>query len=268
MPNGEVVAATVKETVTPVAVEGSKDGAIASAHPFGPLAYTQWIWHPVNPQAQGKVTFSSSIDVAAADEAEIVFSCDNAASIRVNGKEVAKQGAGNNYNGWRTPTKAKFPLKAGRNEITVLADNALPGDAGFVCSIRWSSGMLLSDADSWKVCRDGESAVKPRNICSYGRGVWGRLGTASKFTSSPFAESVATTLAFTLPELKPGERVYLACDDVEGEKSAAVTVNGAYAGGFIGMPYRLDITKSVKSGSNTLEAKPFRLKGARIVRCK
>ena len=265
MPNGEVIAATVKETVTPVAVEGSKDGAIASAHPFGPLAYAQWIWHPVNPQAQGKVTFSSSIDVAAADEAEIVFSCDNAASIRVNGKEVAKQDVGNNYNGWRTPTKAKFPLKPGRNEITVLADNALPGDAGFVCSIRWSYGMLLSNADSWKVCRDGESAVKPRNICSYGRGVWGRLGTAYKFTSSPFAESVATELAFTLPALKPGERVYLACDDVEGEKSAAVTVNGAYAGGFIGAPYRLDITKSVKAGANTLEAKPFRLKNPRIM---
>ena len=63
-----------------------------------------------------------------------------------------------------------------------------------------------------------------------------------------------------LPELKEGERVYFACDDVEGEKSAAVTVNGAYAGGFIGKPYRLDITKSVKSGANTLETKPFRLK--------
>ena len=167
--------------------------------------------------------------------------------------------------GWRTPTKAKFPLKAGRNEVTVLADNALPGDAGFVCSIRWPSGMLLSDADSWKVCRDGESAVKPRNICSYGRGVWGRLGTASKFTSSPFAESVATELAFTLPALQPGERVYLACDDVEGEKSAAVTVNGAFAGGFIGKPYRLDITRSVKAGANALETKPFRLKKPRIV---
>ena len=211
---------------------------------------------------------SSSIDVAAADEAEIVFSCDNAASIRVNGKEVAKQGAGNNgnnYIGWRTPTKAKFPLKPGRNEITVLADNALPGDAGFVCSIRWSYGMLLSNADSWKVCRDGESAVKPRNICPYGRGGWGRLGTAYKFTSSPFAESVATELAFTLPALKPGERVYLACDDVEGEKSAAVTVNGAFAGGFIGRPYRLDVTKSVKAGANALETKPFRLKKPRIV---
>lgn len=44
-----------------------------------------------------------------------------------------------------------------------------------------------------------------------------------------------------------------------------MTVNGAYAGGFIGAPYRLDITRLVKSGTNTLETKPFRLKNPRIV---
>ena len=59
--------------------------------------------------------------------------------------------------------------------------------------------------------------------------------------------------------------MYLACDDVGGEKSAAVTVNGAYAGGFIGRPYRVNITKSVKPGANTLVVKPFRLKNPRIV---
>jgi len=263
IPQGTAVTATVKEKVTPVAIGGAKDGA--AAHPFGPLSYANWIWHPVDPHAQGKVTFTSKIDVAAADDAEIVFSCDNAAVICVNGKEVAKQEAGNNYNGWRMPTKAKFRLQAGRNEVKVLAENSLPGDAGFVCSIRWPAGMLLSGADSWTVCREGETPVKPRKICSYGRGVWGRLGPAPKFTSSPYDESVATELAFTLPECKSGERVYLACDDVEGEKSAAVTVNGVFAGGFIGAPYRLDITKAVKTGANTLETKPFRLVRPKIV---
>ena len=194
-----------------------------------------------------------------------MFTCDNAASISVNGKEVAKQEFGNNYNGWSSPTKAKFQLQAGSNEIKVLADNALPGDAGFVCAITWPTGQLLSNGQSWKVCRAGEAAVKAREICRFGQGVWGRLGAKPKFTSSPFAESVATELAFSLSALKPGARVYLACDDVEGEKSAAVTVNGAYAGGFIGRPYRLDITKSVKPGANTLETKPFRLIRPKIV---
>ena len=44
-----------------------------------------------------------------------------------------------------------------------------------------------------------------------------------------------------------------------------MTVNGAYAGGFIGAPYRVDITKFVKPGANTLEAKPFRLTHPKIV---
>ena len=51
----------------------------------------------------------------------------------------------------------------------------------------------------------------------------------------------------------------------ESEKSAAVTVNGAYAGGFIGAPYRVDITRTVKPGANTLEAKPFRLVHPKVV---
>ena len=260
MPNGEVVAAAVKETVTPVAIEGAKEAPAAAA-----LNYAKWIWHPVRPKDQGKVTFRTKIDVSAADEAEIVFSCDNEAFIYVNGKEVAKQKTGEDNGGWRLPTKAKFQLKAGTNEIRVLADNVLPGAAGFVCSIKWSAGMLLSDGQFWKVSRAGEAAVKPLEICRYGQGVWGKLGPATKIMRSPFAKSVATELAFMLPELKPGSRVYLACDDVGGEKSAAVTVNGAYAGGFIGKPYRLDITKSVKAGVNTLETKPFRLKNPRIL---
>ena len=84
-------------------------------------------------------------------------------------------------------------------------------------------------------------------------------------TRSPFKESVATSLSFTLPALKSDERVYFACDGTEGENSAVVAVNGAYAGGFIGAPYRLDITRAVKAGANVLEAKPFRLKNPRVV---
>ena len=260
VPNGEAVAAKVKETVTPVVVESKGPEPAAAA-----LRDAKWIWHPVDSQAQGRVTFRSAIDVAAAGDAELVFACDNEASVYVNGKMAAKQEAGIGYNGWRSPTKAKLPLRAGRNEIKVLAGNALPGDAGFVCSIKWSAGRLLSDGTSWDVSREGGAAVRPLEICRYGRGIWGKLGPAPNFTSSPFDESVATEIAFSLPALRAGERVYLACDDVEGEHSAAVTVNGAFAGGFIGRPYRLDVTRAVKPGANTLETKPFRLKSPRIV---
>ena len=42
-------------------------------------------------------------------------------------------------------------------------------------------------------------------------------------------------------------------------------MNGVFAGGFIGRPYRLDVTKSVKAGANTLALRPFRVKTPRLI---
>ena len=262
MPTGIFpVASTVNETVTPVVVEGTNETVAAS------LKYAKWIWHPVNPKAKGKVKFCARIVSDAVQEATMTFTCDNAAVVSVNGRKVAEQTAGDapEYSGWRTPTVVTFALKAGKNDIEVLADNVVSGSAGFVASVRWPFGLLLTDGQDWTVSREGEPEVKPLELCWFGYGTWGKFGPVGNVTESPFAESVATSLAFTLPELKDGARVYFVCDDVGGERSAAVTVNGVYAGGFIGAPYRIDITKAVKSGANTLEAKPFHLTHPKIV---
>ena len=261
MPEGDVIPVDVKETVTRMVAGGTNEPTAVS------LDYAKWIWHPVNPKARGKVMFRAKIDATAEQKATITFSCDNAAIVRVNGKQVAEQKAGDapGYSGWRTPTITTFALKAGANDIEVLAENAIPGLAGFVASVKWPTGLLLTDGQAWSVSRKGETPVKPLEICRYGQGAWKRLGPAGRVTRSPFEESVATACAFTLPPLKPGARVFFVCDGTEGESSAAVTVNGAYAGGFIGAPYRLDVTRAVKEGTNTLETKPFRLKSPRIV---
>ncbi|MBR1587170.1 MAG: hypothetical protein IJ658_02485, partial [Kiritimatiellae bacterium] len=261
MPEGEVIPVDVKETVTPM-VAGDTNGPTALS-----LDDAKWIWHPVNPRAEGKVTFRARIDAPEAQEATITFSCDNAAVVRVNGQKVAEQKAGDapNYGGWRAPTTATFQLKAGGNDVEVLAENSVPGLAGFVAVVKGPSGLLLTDGQNWAASRRGEQPVKPLEVCRYGQGAWKRRDPAGRVTRSPFRESVATELAFTLPALKAGARVFFACDGTDGESSAAVTVNGAFAGGFIGAPYRLDVTRAVKAGANTLEAKPFRLKNPRIV---
>ena len=260
-PEGKVIAVDEKENVTRMVAGGTNEPVAIS------LDYSKWIWHPVNPKARGNVTFRAKIDAAAEQKATITFSCDNAAIVRVNGKQVAEQKAGEapGYSGWRTPTAATFALKAGGNDIEVLAENSIPGLAGFVASVKWPAGLLLTDGQAWSVSRKGEPPVKPLEICRYGQGAWKRLGPAGRVTRSPFEESVATACTFALPSLKPGARVFFVCDGTEGESSAAVTVNGAYAGGFIGAPYRLDVTRAVKEGANMLETKPFRLKNPRIV---
>ena len=231
------------------------------------LEGAKWIWHPVDPRAEGEVTFRASIDVPAAVEAQLIFACDNAAEVFVNGQKVAEQkdGGAPDYPGWRTPTRAKVALNSGANAISVKATNPIPGHAGFVAAFTWPGGALRTGAGDWEVSRDGGAFVKAGEVCTYGGSPWGRLGEKQKITFSPFSESVATDCTFKLPAVKQGDRVYLVCDEVAGEKSAAVTVNGAYAGGFIGAPYRLDITKSVKKGENTLQMKPFRVTNPKIV---
>ncbi len=59
-------------------------------------------------------------------------------------------------------------------------------------------------------------------------------------------------------------RVYLEMADLPDD-SAAVTVNGARAGGVIGRPARLDITSHVKLGENTVVIEPMAPKSARLV---
>ena len=49
------------------------------------------------------------------------------------------------------------------------------------------------------------------------------------------------------------------------DDSAAVTVNGAFAGGVIGRPLRLDITRHLKPGENTVVIEPLAPKSARVV---
>jgi hypothetical protein len=187
------------------------------------------------------------------------FSCDNAAEVFVNGALIASQ---THDKGWHVPTTAVFSLKTGVNDIEVVADNVKPGPAGFIAAIDWPADRLLTNCEDWEVLRKGEQPVKAFEVCPYGAKPWGWF---ERFTRSPYSESVSTVCSFTLPEIGVGERIYFVCDGTEGESSAAVTVNGSFAGGFIGAPYRLDVTRFVKSGVNRLESVPFRVKNPRIV---
>jgi hypothetical protein len=59
-------------------------------------------------------------------------------------------------------------------------------------------------------------------------------------------------------------RVFLEMDEIAPEEAARVTVNGQYAGGFIGKPLRLEVTRHVKSGTNTIVIEPFAPKNVRL----
>ena len=44
-----------------------------------------------------------------------------------------------------------------------------------------------------------------------------------------------------------------------------MTVNGHFAGGFIGKPFRMDVSALLKKGENIITVAPFAPKAARLV---
>lgn len=67
-----------------------------------------------------------------------------------------------------------------------------------------------------------------------------------------------------IPEslLTAGHRVFLVCemDSPVSEDAAALRINGTACGGFIGKPYRIEITRHLKPGRNTVRLEPFPVK--------
>jgi hypothetical protein len=59
-------------------------------------------------------------------------------------------------------------------------------------------------------------------------------------------------------------RAVLEMDELTPEAAARVTVNGTYAGGFIGRPFRLDVTRLLRAGSNEIRIEPFAPRSARL----
>ena len=82
----------------------------------------------------------------------------------------------------------------------------------------------------------------------------------------PFDVTVRMRVVFTVPDDR-GEkaRIIVRCGAPEGEPSARVEVNGRYAGGFIGEPFEVDVTRFAHVGQNELSLTPFRTKDVRIV---
>ena len=89
----------------------------------------------------------------------------------------------------------------------------------------------------------------------------GKPYTAISMEADPF------TGACTLPAdvNLASSRVYLELDAISPEEAATVTVNGKAAGGFIGRPFRLEVTKLLTPGDNRIEIAPFAPKTAKLL---
>lgn len=270
---------TPPELVIPSTPAMAKDGPS--------LEGCEWIWFPEDNPAGGMCYFRGVVTLPAdrrIADARFVGTCDNTFTLHVNGKEAGRSGDG--HEAWRTLTRIdlKGLLAKGRNvfAVTALNQGDQPSPAGLIgaCMIRFDDGTALTVPvnGDWKTSRnadvgwlapgyDDSAWAAARVLGNYGVEPWGKFVgkpagplTVSPVTSDPYAG------IFEIPsdlDLKKS-RVCVEMDGLLPEAAARVTVNGSYAGGFIGKPFRLEVTDHLKPGKNSVIIEPFAPKGIRL----
>ncbi len=255
------------------------------------LRSCEWVWGPEGDPARsaapgpryfrGLFTLPSGRTIK---QARFIGTCDNKMTLFVNGNEVGK--SSNAFEGWRVPTKldCTAQLKEGPNVVAVAAFNMTdkPNPAGLIGKVeiayeQGASQTFAIDA-TWKTSDkeqpgwnqpgfDDRAWVLAKALGKYGCAPWHAFAKAkapkmakSPVTSDPFVGHGELPADLKLDQV----RVCLEMDEIAPEAAARVTVNGQYAGGFIGRPFRLDVTRLVKPGGNTVVIEPFAPKNARL----
>ncbi|MBN8460739.1 MAG: hypothetical protein J0M04_23150 [Verrucomicrobia bacterium] len=261
------------------------------AGPVRMLEGCPWIWSPEADSSRSAAAetryFRKRItlpDGAVVRTAVFTLTADNSATVSINGGDAGHTDG--STEGWRNPVAldvAKL-LRPGANTIAITASNAPSQNdvnpAGLIGSLRveFERGepLLLRMDRTWKVSRDAppdwtgsgfddSTWTDAKEVARFGGGPWGRFGgkplTLSPVKADPFVGHCDLPAGIDPVH----SRVYLECDVLTPEEAARITVNDAYAGGFLGRPLRLDITKHLKPGPNTIRIEPFAPKAARLV---
>jgi hypothetical protein len=197
---------------------------------------------------------------------------DNFFTLYVNGQAAGKSDEDiDNWRRLKTIDVARL-LKPGANVIAISAING-----GTTASPAGVLGRLLVEFDrgeavsvfvdtSWKAAKalqpgwekagfDDSDWLSARKVASFGAGQWGRFTgpTASPVKANPFSGQCIVPDSVDLKQ----SRLVLDMGDLTQEDAARVTINGNDAGGFIGRPFRLDVTRFLKRGINTVRIEPF-----------
>jgi len=207
---------------------------------------------------------------------------DNSFELFINSESAGK--GDDSAEGWRNPVNldVRGALKKGGNQLAIAALNAgtAPNPAGVlgVLTIEFEEGppMRVPVDRSWKAAAqkvegwtdvnfDDSGWQRASELVRYGAGPWKRLGaklTLSPVAADPFDGTCDLAEADLLQK-----RVYLEAAGLKPENAARVMVNGKDAGGFIGPPARLDITRHLKVGKNTVRLDPFSCETVRLLVC-
>jgi hypothetical protein len=226
-----------------------------------------WVWHPqehgLSNAPAGTRAFKRMLDLpenAVVREARFMIAADNQFSLHVNG---ALTGASNGAaEAWRDPKEIDFKpgLKPGRNLLLIYATNTGPdrSPAGLIGAYRieLEDGAVIDGKidDTWRVAPQisHNSWKVVEKAAPFGGGPWAAAGGG---VPAPKADPFEGTADWAAAPDSARERVMIVMDGVK--EGVRVQINGQEAGGCIGAPFMLDVTRLVKAGSNTVRIEPF-----------
>ena len=259
-----------------------------NASPARAFADCSWVWYPEgNPLQQAPVGSrffrrQFTLPDAAMARATFTMTADNHATLWVNG-EVAGA-TEDTAEGWRHPVVLDVQpwLRAGNNQLALCATNAEgsgANPAGVIgkLTVEFATGapLVLRLDRSWKTATDApfdwlmpdaedNDWVPAKELARFGAGPWGRVGvgrlTLSPVTADPFDGDVEIPADLD----RAHTRLHLVCDDPTPEAACRVEVDGRYAGGCLGRPFRLDLTDLLTAGRHHLRIQPFAPANVRV----
>jgi glycosyl hydrolase family 106( putative alpha-L-rhamnosidase) len=283
-PGHKIVSLTRDASSEPAHATPEIENSMADA-----LKSCSWIWFPEGDPSKsappGERYFRKQINVAGSrkiKKATFFGSADNHFVLLINGAEAGH--SDDSAEGWRNPVEldATRLVRPGANQLAISAVNASdkPNPAGVIGALRidFENGeSLVAPVDAtWKASKekqanwaatgfDDGSWSAAQVAAKFGEAPWGQIG-AGQFTLSPVKANPFLGHC-QLPadtDLKRA-RVYLEMDSISPETAARVNVNGHDAGGIIGAPLRLEVTRLLKPGQNAIRIEPFAPADARLV---
>ena len=243
------------------------------------LLECSWVWYPEgDPRVSappGTRWFRREIVIPEGKlkRGRFLISADNEFVLFVNGRQAGKSGG---ENAWQRPKELQITkfLNPGVNVLAIAATNATdrPNPAGLIGRywIGFEQGTPIFGRidETWKASDreesgwnaagfDDKSWVAAKEVAGFGEAPWGSIGGFIT-PADPFLGTCTLPKGLNLAR----SRVYLEMDDLQ--EGASVKVNGQFAGGVIGRPFRLDVTKHLRAGANTIEIEPYAPESVRL----
>jgi len=273
--------------------KGSGALSVKAPDPVASLANCSWLWFPgenartAAPVGTRFFRREVTLDGRKIKDAKFVLSCDNEFTLFVGGKEAGKDDAdGDSWQRPQTIDIAKL-LKPGANAFAVVARNLSdkPNPAGLIgkLTVTFDSGdpLILAVDKSWRASKEGPAGWKDAGfndkswpaaeaVAKFGDSPWGKIAGGGGAKSGRLTVSPITADLFRGKCEIPADvdlakvRAVLVAEGLPDD-CAAITVNGAAAGGFLGAPARLDVTAHLKRGQNVIEIAPLAPKAAQVV---